>query len=112
MKTTLFPKKRAGNWSIILFISSIALWIAGHFIAIMQKNTIEFPNPINSPLLGTVIYLMFLTPIIASIIGLIAIIKKGERSILVYLSIPMGIILFIILLLGLIYNTIGLPFSS
>ncbi len=112
MKITLLPKKRAGNWSVILFIASIALWIAGYFIGKIQKNTIEFPNPINSPLLGTVLYLMFLVPIIASIIALIAVIKKGERSILVYLSIPIGIILFIFLLLGLIYNTIGLPFAS
>ncbi len=88
MKIAFMPKTRAGRWSVALFISFIALVIASMFVAEIQHNAIEYPNPINSPLLGSLLYLTFAASIMASIIGLIAVFKKGERSILVFLSIP------------------------
>lgn len=107
MKMTFLPKTSAGKWSVSLFIAFIALNVAGNRISCIQENTIEYPNPFNSPLLGTVIYLMFSAVIIASITGLIAVKKNNEHSILVYLSIPLGIVFFIGTLMLLIANIIG-----
>jgi len=92
MKMVLLPETRAGKWSVGLFIAFIALAVAGSIFSSMQGNTIEYPNPINSPFLGTVIYLMFSAIIIASVVGLIAVKKHNEHSVLVYLSILLGIV--------------------
>ena len=59
-------------------------------ISNVQGNTIECPNPINSPLLGTTIYLTFIMAAIAFITGLKAFFKSKERSILVYIIIFIG----------------------
>ncbi len=97
MKMTFLPKTPAGKWSVSLFIAFIALAVAGGMISSIQGKTIEYPNPFNSPLLGTVIYLMFSSVIIASITGLIAVKKNNDNSILVYLSIPHGIVFLLAL---------------
>ena len=76
LKITFLPKTIAGKWSVSLFIAFIALAGAGTMISFIQENTIEYPNPLHSPLLGTVIYLMFSSVIITSITGLIAVKKK------------------------------------
>ncbi|MGI1659448.1 MAG: hypothetical protein ACRKFN_10760 [Desulfitobacterium sp.] len=109
MKMVLLPETRAGKWSIRLFIAFITLAVAGGRVSSIYGNTIEYPNPINSPFLGTVIYLMFSAIIIASVIGLIAVKKHNEHSVLVYLSIPLGIVFFIGVLMLLIGNIIGPP---
>jgi hypothetical protein len=109
MKITFLPKTHAGKYSVVLFTVFILLSMAGGLISSVQKNTIEYPTPINSPLLGTTIYLMFTAAIIASITGLIAVRKNNERSILVYISIPLGIAFFIGILMLLIGNIIGPP---
>lgn len=109
MKITIQPKTRAGKFSVAMFIIFIIFATAGGIISSVQENTVEYPNPLNSPLLGTAIYLMFTAAIIASITGLIAIRKSKERSILVYISIPLGIAFFIGILMLLIGNIIGPP---
>lgn len=107
MKNSLLPKTYKGKWSVSLFILFIVLALAGGQISSVIGNTIEYPNPINSPILGTVIYLMFSAAILASITGLIAVKKDKEPSVLVYLSIPLGVIFFIVILIFLIANLIG-----
>lgn len=109
MKIAIVPKTHAGKWSVALFICFILLAISGGMISSSQENAIEYPNPINSPLLGTTIYLMFSTAIVASVVGLIAVRKNNERSILVYISIPLGIGFFIGILMLLIGNILGPP---
>lgn len=109
MKITFLPKTRSGKWSVALFVSFFILAILGTAISALQKNTIEYPNPINSPLLGTLIYLTFSASIIASIAGLIAIRKNNERSILVYLVIPFGIFFLFGIVMLLIGSIIGPP---
>ena len=109
MKITIQPKTRAGKCSAVLFIIFILLKTAAGIISSVQENTIEYPTPLNSPLLGTTIYLMFTAAIITSITGLIAVGKNNERSILVYISIPLGIAYFIGILMLLIGNIIGPP---
>ena len=109
MKIILLPQTRAGKWSVAMFIAYIALIAAAGTISATQGNTVEYPNPFNSPLLGSVIYLMFSAAIIASVAGLIAIKKNNERSFLVYLSIPLGLTYLIGILILLAGVIIGPP---
>ncbi|NLW79489.1 MAG: hypothetical protein GXY32_08785 [Ruminococcaceae bacterium] len=85
MKTTILPKTPLGKRSVYLLIIFIVLAITGSVISSVQGNTIEYPNPINSPLLGTTIYLTFIMAAIAFITGLRAFFKSKERAILLYI---------------------------
>ncbi len=109
VKITLLPKTRTGTYSVCLFVGFIALAIMGSYISSAQDNTIEYPNPFNSPLLGTVIYLSFAVLFGAAVTGLIAVIKEKERSILVYFIIPTGIVVTLFGLMLLIGGLIGPP---
>lgn len=73
MKTTILPKSPMGKRSVYLFLIFLALSIAGKVISNVQGNTIEYPNPVNSPLLGTTIYLAFILAAIAFITALTAV---------------------------------------
>lgn len=90
MKITILPKTLLGKRSVYLFIIFIALAITGSVVSNVQGNTIEYPNPINSPLLGTIIYLTFIMAAIAFIIGLKAYFKNKERAIMLYIIILMS----------------------
>ncbi|MDD4776642.1 MAG: hypothetical protein PHG75_09025 [Syntrophomonas sp.] len=109
MPITFLPKTRAGKWSVVMFLAFVALMAAAGAISSGQENRIEYPNPVNSPLLGTVIYLMFLAAIMASMSGIIAVKRNNERSILVYLSIPPGVFYLIGILILLTGVLIGPP---
>ena len=89
MKTTILPKTPIGKRSVYLFIIFVAMAITGSVISNVQGNTIEYPNPINSPLLGTTIYLTFIIAAIAFILVYIVILISG------YFSIA-GLMLFIV----------------
>lgn len=95
MKVLSLPKTRAGRWAAGLLAAFVALAILGGVISARIGNTIEYPNPINSPLLGSVIYLMFGAVIAAAAMGLIAVIRDKERSILVFAAIPIGVFFFV-----------------
>lgn len=90
MKTTILPKSPMGKRSVYLFLIFLVLSIAGKVISNVQGNTIEYPNPVNSPLLGTTIYLAFILAAIAFITALTAVLKRKERAILVYLIVLVG----------------------
>lgn len=103
MKNTILPKTSLGKRSVYLFIIFIVIAISGSVISNVQGNIIEYPSPIDSPLLGTTIYLTFVIAIIAFITGLKAYFKSKERSILVYIIILIsgyfsiaGLMLFIV----------------
>jgi hypothetical protein len=109
MKITLLPKTRAGIYSVCMFIGFIILAVAGSYISSAQGNTIEYPNPFNSPLLGTVIYMAFAVLFGAAVIGVIAVLKDKERSILVYFIIPTGMVVTLFGLMLLVGGLIGPP---
>lgn len=109
MKITLLPKTRMGKCSVGLLMVFAILALAGRYISSAQDNTIEYPNPFNSPLLGTVIYMAFASLACAAIAGLAAIIKDEERSILVYLIVPAGLIVSLFGLMMLIGGLLGPP---
>ncbi|WP_107996061.1 hypothetical protein [Trichococcus paludicola] len=109
MKYPIVPKTQKGKWAVGLFVAFLVLGIAGNLISNSTGNTIEYPNPINSPLLGSVIYLAFTAAIVASIMGILAVKKDHERSILVFLLIPIGLFFFVAIVGFLIANLIGPP---
>jgi AraC-like DNA-binding protein len=76
---------------VVSFLAGIVLGVTSSVISQAIDNQIEYPNPINSPLLGSLIYLTFAGVIFAALIGLFAVIRKKERAILVYAIIPPGI---------------------
>ncbi|MCR3956942.1 MAG: hypothetical protein NUK57_11655 [Gudongella sp.] len=86
MKTSFFPKTSLGRKSGYLFLMFILMIFAGRFISDMTNNAIEYPNPINSPIFGTFIYLTFFIAGFSFFAGLKAIFKMKERSILIYLA--------------------------
>ena len=109
MKFPILPKTSKGKWTVILFVAALVLGVAGNRISSAIGNTIEYPNPINSPLLGSVIYLTFASAILASVMGILAVRKEHERSLLVYLLILPGLF-FVFAIAGfLIANLIGPP---
>lgn len=87
MKTSFFPKTSLGRKSGYLFMLVVLMGLAGSLISDITHNIIEYPNPINSPLLGTLIYLTFVIAAASFFTGLRAILKSKERSIMVYLMV-------------------------
>lgn len=91
MKITFMPKTPPGKASVVSFLLGIVLGVASNVISNVTNNQIEYPNPLNSPLLGSAIYLTFAALIFAALIGLAAVIRKKERAISVYVVIPPGV---------------------
>ena len=85
MKTTFLPKTKPGQWSVVLFVIFIMLMFLGSYLSKALNNDIEYPNPINSPVLGTSIYLTFIIAGAAFITGIRALLKHKERAIAVYI---------------------------
>jgi len=90
MKTEFLPKTKIGQWSVILFIVFILLTFLGTYLSRVLNNDIEYPNPINSPILGTTIYLTFIIAGAAFITGIRAFLKYKERAITVYIVLVIG----------------------
>lgn len=109
MKRSVLPATYRGKFSVILFAGFLILGLAANQISRVSNNTIEYPNPFNSPLLGSVIYLAFGCIIASAAVGLLAVRKDQEPSWLVRLLIPFGASLFVILLIFLIANLMGPP---
>lgn len=109
MKNRLLPQTFKGKWSVALFVAFLVLGVAGNRISDAIGNTIEYPNPINSPLLGSVIYLAFAAAMLASVMGILAVRKDRERSLLVYLFMLPGLFFFVAIIGFLIANLIGPP---
>ena len=53
----------------------------------------------SDPLLAAAIYMSFAAAIVAALLGILAVWREKERSLLVYLSIPMGLFLLLGLLI-------------
>lgn len=108
MKKKFLPKTHSGKWSVGLFISFIVISV---FVSMMpdRLKAPDFPNPFETPLFASLIYLHLIAAIGASITGLRSVIKNNERSLLVFISIPLGLIYFcgiIVVLIGLIYQSL------
>lgn len=87
------PKTKIGKWSVglnIFFLIVIAISVL--FVKVL--GILSFDDT-----WWDVTALVFITPVIALIMGIIAVTKKKERSILVYLSILIGLLTILFLLL-------------
>ncbi|MBP1918352.1 hypothetical protein [Youngiibacter multivorans] len=92
MKLTLLPATRAGKWSSGLFLAFILTAITVIVLSSEQQRSDGAPDMLGGMVLGISILVMYLTSILASIAGLIAVIRMKENSILVSISIPFGLI--------------------
>lgn len=90
--SVLVPSSRLGKWSVGLILAAVVLAMVGSEISRSISNGLDYPDPITSPLLGTVIYLMVAVMIAASACGLVAVLRRHDRSPLLYLSIIPGIL--------------------
>ena len=109
VKTTFLPKTVPGKTSVVTFLLDIVLGFASSLISDAINNQIEFPNPLNSPLLGSTLYLTFAALIFAALAGLVAVIQKKERAVSVYVIIPPGVVMLIVLFVFIIVNLVGPP---
>jgi len=90
MKITFLPKSKIGLWALILAIVSPILFVIGSVIPSKSGYSgmeIVTQNPIH----GILTLLMFAAALTSLILALISIIKKEERSILVFLVLPFGL---------------------
>lgn len=78
MQITVLPKTFLGKVSTVLYVLFI-------FLMVLEGRLSE--NPIHAAIL----LVMFTVIILAAIIGYISIVKEEERSIIIFLMIPMGV---------------------
>lgn len=96
------PKTRLGKWSVGLIIAFFALLFAGRLVAAATGGGGEtfYDNiPLSLTMLSAV-----LSSVAAFVVGLVAVIKKRERSVLVYLAMLIGF-----LLLGFVFGELFGP---
>ncbi len=96
--SSLVPSSRLGRWSIALILLALAFAVAGSEISTSIANGLEYPDPVTSPLLGTVIYLMFTAAIAASAAGLLAMLRRHDHSPLLYLSTIPGVMAAVVVI--------------
>lgn len=91
MGLSLLPKTRQGKWSFWLMIAFIASVTATGILTKAQEALGGSDGATGISYILSVIS-MGMTSILASIFGIIAVLRKRERSVIVYLSIPIGLI--------------------
>ena len=102
--SSLVPSSRMGKWSIAFILASLAFAVAGSEISTSIANGLEYPDPVTSPLLGTVIYLMFAAAIAASALGLLAMLRRHDHSPLLYLSTVPGVMAAVMVIVFAVAN--------
>ena len=90
IKISFLPKTRLGKWSVILAFFSFVLFVVGS-VSPMEYGITGYEMFIQNPRLTIITILLFFASIATSIMGLISGIKNKERSILVFLAIPLGL---------------------
>ena len=87
MKITILPKTKLGIQSVWLMIAGFLLFIIGSVIP-SKAGYSGLENIYQNPIQTVITVLILALGIAAPIIALIAVIKKKERSILVFIIIP------------------------
>ena len=97
------PKTKSGKWSVVLIPVMIVLILVGSSLAGSLYESVPAGSTIladivNRPALAISMLLGFAAGVTALVTGLISIIKRKERSVLVYIStlIGLGVTLFLI----------------
>lgn len=90
MKLTILPKTYSGKLAVILEIISIILFVVGSVLpSKLGYSGIDIIR--NNPLQAIITVMIFAVGIGAAILGLTAVIKKKERSIIVFIVILTGL---------------------
>ncbi|WP_368293938.1 hypothetical protein [Dehalobacter sp. TBBPA1] len=90
MRITILPKSKSGRKSFILVIVSWILFVVGSVLPYKEGYSgLELIS--HNPLQVVITVLIFAAGIAAAIIGLKAVIRKKERSVLVFLVILIGV---------------------
>ena len=87
MKITILPKTKPGLWSILLSIAAFILFVVGSALP-SRAGYSGLENIYHNPVHTIITVLILALGIVAPILALIAVIKKKERAILVFLVIP------------------------
>jgi len=87
MKITFLPKTKLGIWSVLLSIANLILFIIGSVLP-SKAGFSGMDIVIHNPVQTMITILILVIGIISPILALIAVIKKQERSIIVFLIIP------------------------
>ncbi len=90
MEITFLPKTDLGKWSVAMMIASWVLFIVGSVLP-SKTGYSGFEIIIQNPLQSIITILLLTLGIVALIMALISVIKKQERSILVFLAILLGL---------------------
>lgn len=98
MNIILKPRTPKGKWALGLFLLFLAAGGAASLLSRILENSQEYPTLQSDPLLAASIYVSFAAAIAAALLGILAVWREKERSLLVYLSIPMGLFLLLGLL--------------
>jgi len=104
MKISFLPKTRLGKQAVIFFVSSWVLFLVGELLP-SKEGLSGWENVIQNPIHTLLTVLILVAGIAAPVMSLIAVIKKQERSILVFLIIP-TIISSIIMFIGVFMNMV------
>ncbi len=96
MKITITPKTQPGRWSVGLIIAFLLLFISFQLLVASGQRGGEtfFSNPV----LTIPIVFAGISDICAFFTGLLSIIRKKERSILVFLATMMGFFVLVFVL--------------
>ena len=100
MGITIMPATRCGKWAFGLFAASALLFCAA--AAWPGARSGDLPDIVHTPVFAGLIYLGLASCILAALAGLWAINKHKERSLLVYVSIPLGVFYLVGLLVMLV----------
>ncbi len=102
MKIDFMPKTKLGKWSVGLIIAMFLLFVVGRLFYLKIYTSVSAGETILSdiairPGLGLSMLSGFASGIIAFIVGLTAIIKNKERSILAFIATIIGALLILFL---------------
>lgn len=97
------PKTTLGKWSLGLIIIMLILFFGGSMFANTLYHGVAAGNSITEdvalrPVLAYTMLAAMLCGVLSFIIGLIAIIKQKERSLLVNLAVAVGALLLLLLI--------------
>ncbi|HEX6914276.1 MAG TPA: hypothetical protein VF145_03495 [Chitinophagaceae bacterium] len=91
----LMPATPAGQWSLFLGIAFLLCFGAFWLMEAIDLNREPVPSFFSNPLLSIPLFLAGVTATLSAVFGLMAIIAKHERSVLVFLSVATGIAVFL-----------------
>jgi hypothetical protein len=100
MKITVLPKTTLGKWSLGTILVGILLYLV--FFIVVR---VGFRSGVNVPASPTI--LLFISAIASMVGGIFSIIKSKERSILIFLSVAIGVFALVFLVGDLVDSLIN-----